>query len=429
MVEALSKAIGSQMVSKACSAAKTGAKRTRMLPPTLTLWLVVLLSVFRRLSCANLLEWVAGSLWLKPRWKRCPSTTALTKARDRLGIEPLRQLFRSLSAEWAMAASKFRVTVNARRVFAMDGATLKVADSLANRVHFGLPGRSRGRTGYPQMRSATLLDVGPRLVVAERHGPYSNAELTLARDLLSEVPVGSVVLLDRGFLAFDFLWAIKNRSCDFIVRMKKGLRRRTVEQRGPADRLVDIRISRHARRKTPDLPETWRLREITFRPKGSREHITIWTTILDPAIPWTDLVAAYCARWEIETVHDEWKTHLSMCTTVNRPVVFRSETPERIEQEWYGLLLAYNAVRQVMCEAASQAGVEPHRLSFTAALERIREAVHDMSRLRTVLLPSRYRELLASIARAVLPSRPGRHNPRVVKVKMSKFRVKQSVAA
>ena len=128
-------------------------------------------------------------------------------------------------------------------------------------------------------------------------------------------------------------------------------------------------------------------------------------------------------------MHDEWKTHLCSCTTVNRPVVFRSEAPERVEQEWFALLLAYNAIRRVMCEAAATAGVEPHRLSFTGALERTRTAIQEMSCSPTTLLPMRYKRLLASIAQVIVPDRTGRRNPRVVKIKMSKFRVKCSVAA
>jgi hypothetical protein len=445
VVEAMSKLLTTRAVSAACKLSKAKPARTRSLPPAVTLWIVVLMAVFRRLSCENLLERVSSSPLLLARWKKPPSTTALTKARDRLGIEPLQQLFRETAAEWAESSSGFRISIGGRRLYAMDGVTVKVPDTPANRAYFGLPGQSRGRTGYPQFKGVTLLDLGPRQVIAERHGPYRTAEITLARKLLSDIPLGSVLVLDRGFLAYDFLWSVKERSCDFIVRAKKNLRHRVIKEKSPGDRTVEVEIPldrrRTNRRKKRDkngkknrrrnrrLPKTWRLREVTFRPVGQTRDITVWTTILSPEVPAIDIAAGYCARWEIETVHDELKTHLAACTTVNRPVLFRSETPERIEQEWYGLLLAYNAIRRIMCEAAAEAEVQPQRLSFTGALERVREAIHDMARLQTALLPSRYRQLLRSIGRTIVPDRTGRRNPRVVKIKMSKFLVKQCVAA
>ena len=79
-----------------------------------------------------------------------------------------------------------------------------------------------------------------------------------------------------------------------------------------------------------------------------------------------------------------------------------------------------------MSTAAQTANVCPRRLSFTAALERLREASYEMMRMPACRLVARYRRLLLQIARAVIPERPGRKNPRAVKIKMSKFPLKQS---
>jgi len=85
------------------------------------------------------------------------------------------------------------------------------------------------------------------------------------------------------------------------------------------------------------------MRRISYRPRRGRETIVLLTTILDPAAASAkELVAAYHDRWEGESAFDEIKTHLCDCATVNRPVVFRSKTPSRVEQEFYGLLIAFN---------------------------------------------------------------------------------------
>jgi hypothetical protein len=42
----------------------------------------------------------------------------------------------------------------------------------------------------------------------------------------------------------------------------------------------------------------------------------------------------------------------------------RSKTPELVEQEFYGLLMAHFAIRGLMHEAALRADEDPDRLSF-----------------------------------------------------------------
>jgi hypothetical protein len=65
------------------------------------------------------------------------------------------------------------------------------------------------------------------------------------------------------------------------------------------------------------------------------------TTILDPSQgPAEELAALYAQRWEIETLLDEFKTHLR-----GGQVVLRSKTPELVQQEFYGMMLAHKAVR------------------------------------------------------------------------------------
>ena len=48
--------------------------------------------------------------------------------------------------------------------------------------------------------------------------------------------------------------------------------------------------------------------------------------------------------------------------------VLRSKTPELVEQEFYGLLLAHWTVRSLMQQAAEREKLDPDRLSFTHAL-------------------------------------------------------------
>jgi IS4 transposase len=97
---------------------------------------------------------------------------------------------------------------------------------------------------------------------------------------------------------------------------------------------------------------------------GAEPVYRLITTILDPErAPAKELAALYHERWEIETALDELKTHLR-----GAQIVLRSKTPELVEQEFYGLLMAHFAIRGLLHEAALQAGEDPDRLSFVHAV-------------------------------------------------------------
>ena len=53
-------------------------------------------------------------------------------------------------------------------------------------------------------------------------------------------------------------------------------------------------------------------------------------------------------------------------------MVLRSKTPELVEQEFYGLLLAHWTVRCLMYEAAQREGLDSDRLSFSHAVRIVR---------------------------------------------------------
>jgi hypothetical protein len=429
-VEALARVLPPSWVRDAVTESGRSSARTRLLPAEITAWIVLLLGLFRRLSYANLLGMLYDASWTPWRGSAHapPTPSALTRARDRLGVEPLQILFDRSAKEW-LARYPGR-DVCGHRLFALDGSCALVPDSAENRAHFGAPASTRGRTGYPQLRMVALLDVGTEIVVAQRVGPFWKGEMTLTKQLLPDVPLGAFVVMDRLFYCYEFLWNLwSTREAHFVVRLRKGIVTRRIRRLGKNDFLVEVTLPRSLKRLGAELPATWILREVMYRPEGATEDIRVLTSWLDPnTLPAPAVAALYHERWSEETVFDELKAHQCACAVVSRPTALRSLTPTRVLQELLGVLLAHNAVRVLMAEAGDVSEIPPRRLSFIAALERTREAVRDMMQLPTSRLVERYDRLLRSIGREIVPFRPGRHHPRAVKVKMSKYQVKRYVA-
>jgi hypothetical protein len=134
------------------------------------------------------------------------------------------------------------------------------------------------------------------------------------------------------------------------------------------------------------------------------------------------LACAYHERWEIEVIIDEVDTHQRLA---GRPL--RSLKPVGVIQELYGLLVAHYAIRFLMHEAALQAGIDPDRVSFVHALHVIHGAIPEFQMTAPEQLPQLYTRLLCDIVDRLLPERRLRSNPRVVKRKMSNFRLKRAV--
>lgn len=108
-------------------------------------------------------------------------------------------------------------------------------------------------------------------------------------------------------------------------------------------------------------------------PQG--QLIAVVTTILDPKeVSALDLACAYHQRWEEESAIGEIKTDLR-----GKAEVLRSKTPQLVEQQMWGLLLAHYAIRVLICEAADEAGYDPDRLSFIRGLRVVRRQVTDQA--------------------------------------------------
>ena len=117
---------------------------------------------------------------------------------------------------------------------------------------------------------------------------------------------------------------------------------------------------------------------------------------------------------------DEMQTHQRLAQRT-----LRSRTPVGVIQELYGLLLAHYLIRFLMHQAAVQADLDPDRLSFVRSLRIIQEAVPEFQLVAPEQRAQLYQRLLRDLARKRLPDRQPRSNPRVVKRKMSNFKLKR----
>ena len=342
------------------------SKRKRKLPASLMVSYVIALglmaSVGARQVLRHLLDQVRED---SPVHGPLATEAAITKARQRLGVEPLKELFgrfvRPLAKKWLKSA-----WYRSWRVVSLDGTTLRVLDTDANEQRFGRPTATRGKTAYPQVRLVGLLENGTRILFAVAFGAYAVAENTLARLVVPRLTKGMLCLADRGFFGYELWNQAVATGADLLWRVKSTLKP------GPLERLPDGSYLGSLRRGTIK-PVRIIAFTLTFK-NGKCEHYRLITTILDyrraPAI---ELAHLYAKRWKIETMFDELKVRIG-----GPKLLLRSATPDLVEQDVYGLLLAHFGVRHEMIGAAREQGFDPEEVSFVNALHVIIRRLPEM---------------------------------------------------
>ena len=347
----------------------TASERERDLPAQVMVYYAIALALHMGSSTREVLRclleglrWLWGAEAVKVAGK-----SGISQARTRLGEAPLRRLYAQVVQPVATRATK-GAWYRTWRLVSLDGSCLDVADTEANRAGFGCPGASRGASAFPQLRFVALVENGTHVLFGARLGRYAEGETTLAHAALAALRPGMLCLADRQFFGHALWRAAAATGADLLWRGKHNLRLPREATLADGSYLTTIYPSDKDRRhRTRGL----RVRVVEYRLEGipgTEPLYRLVTTLLDPAqAPAAELAALYHERWEIEGALAELKTQLR-----GARVVLRSKTPDLVQQEFWGLLLAHFAVRGLMHEAALKADEDPDRLSFLHAVRVLR---------------------------------------------------------
>jgi len=431
--EALAAVVTPAAVDAVVDACGARERRVRKLPAATTVFFCIAMNLYAGTCLGQVaVRVVSGLRWLWPRpdaWR--VSAGALCHARARLGARPLVALFKAVCRPLATDATSERPATPGAffgrwRLLAVDGTTWDVPDTPANERAFGRPTPSRGTSAWPQVQVVALAECGTHAVCDAGVWRHDASEHAGARRLLRSVGPGDLLTWDRGLHSFDLVVATRGRGAHLLGRVSASVQPEVVHTLRDGTQLARLRPAATRRRRAG---EQALVRLITYtlddptRPGHGEVHRLV-TSLLNPRVaPATALVEAYHARWEEELAFDELETHQ------RPPRPLRSQPPVGVVQEVYALLLAHYVVRAVIADAAGTVPaplgpLPPTRLSFLTALRLIRTAVPELQRTAPADHARLYRQLLADLVRHPLPPRRTRSYPRVVKQKMSSFRVK-----
>ena len=365
------------------------------LPPHVVVYLVMALALFADEDYEEVAARLTDTLtaWgaVDPGWS-VPSSGGITQARQRLGAEPVAELFDRIAVPVAQQLTP-DAWLGAWRLMAVDGMEWDVPATKENEAAFGYAGAGAGGgTGYPKVRVVTISECGSHAVVAAAVGPVAGSgsgEQSLARRLWGRLEPDWLVLADRNFFNWQDWCAAAGSGAALVWRVKQDLRLPVLGfaadgsytsvvvnpriRRGRRDAL--IQAAREGQELDARQARRVRVVEYTVPDRGDdpEEVICLITTILDPLqAPAAVLAQTYHQRWEHEEGNRQLKSALR-----GPGRVLRSQSPQMVEQEIYGYLLTHYAISVLICQAATGAAVDPDRVKFTRTVRLVRRRVAD----------------------------------------------------
>lgn len=411
--------IDPKWIDQALAATGKASIRKRKLPAQQVVWLVIGLALFRNQPIWH----VVRQLDLCLDEQECIAPSAAVQGRQRLGSEPLAQLFAQLTRAWGHQEAS--LTSLGLRMLAVDGVVWSTPDTPENRQALGRERDSQhGAGAWPQIRAVCLMDTYSHELLDASMGGMDKGELTLAASL--QAPDHSLTVFDRAYFSAAHLlaWQAAGEQRHWLMRAKDNLRYEVLHTNAHGDQLISMPISPRARQLHPHLPATWQARLIEVELVGKTRCFI--TSLLDvQRYSAKELAQRYCQRWEIELGFREIKQSLQG----SKPVL-RSKQPDLVRQELWGVLIAYTLLRRLMRLMAEQIKVEPLRIGFHVAAIAIIEILRFAPLETAGTLPRRLATLFEQAHLFVLPPRRSdRSYPRAVKRRLSKYPTKMPVRA
>jgi hypothetical protein len=399
--------------------------RERLFTPLLTLWTFIaqVLNADKSLSAAT----VRAMTMLSQAGKRGGShdPSGYCKARYRIPLEVLMHLVRTVAARLESLAAT-PLLWHGHRVLLVDGSSVSMPDTPANQQAFPQPSTQKEGCGFPVARIVGLFSLTTGALVDLAVGKLKDSELGLWKQLWANLERGAIAVADRGFANYADICELVACGAEIVFRIDKTRKVdfRRGKRLGRNDHIVEYvrpqkRLDRHTTQQWAALPASITLREVRFTLDVAgfcSTEVILATTLLDNAeYSIKELAGLYARRWEVETDFKHLKTSMQM-------EVLNGKKPEMIVKELWVHLLAYNLIRTLMWEAGRQRHLNPLCISLTGAIQEVLALWPYATVMPEEHLAAVYGMLLFQIGRRVIPKRPGRHEPRVLKRRHKDFK-------
>jgi len=298
---------------------------------------------------------------LHPHWKLGASATGFTQAllrRTPALAEALKRRFRRQMRACAGA----HCDRGRWRAFAVDGTRVEAPHTAANEAGLGCAGRDKTA---PQVFLTVLWHMGLGLPWDYRVGPGTASERTHMKRMVADLPPGSLVVADAGFVGYGLCLRLLRHGQHFLLRvggnitLLKGLGYYHEERDG----LVYLWPQKH-RRCRPLV-----LRLIVLR--QGKQDVYLLTDVLDPGrLSDAEAAELFGMRWGEEVFFRSYKQTLQ-----RRRLLSRTAATCLAEAQW--ALLGLWLLGLMTVSRLRSRGLDPLAFSVAKARDAVRYALRD----------------------------------------------------
>jgi hypothetical protein len=371
-----------------------------------------------------------------------PDTSGYVKARQRLSIELVKEVFDFLVRKHTEKHGALDIERKSGRVFVIDGSTLLLADTPANQAEFPQHSEQAEGAGSPIIRVTVLFCLETRSVVDYEIAPYkgkNTGEITLGIELLKNINQGDLLLGDALYAKYSFMSECLHRGINVLFHHNKisDIDFRTGKKLGENDHVIAIK--KPSNRPDYISEETWnvfpekiKIREtkcVYTRADGSVETHVLVTTLgcnyeksmelinSDGCLLFSSevLISLYKRRWDAELSFRELKHEMKIG-------IINCKSPKMALKYIMVGFISFNMIRLHAVNVSIQVEIKVSSVSFKKTKETLfvnRRVLHnakDPDQFCRI-----YVSILDEIGGQVVGNRPDRIEPRAIKMRPKSY--------
>lgn len=337
------------------------------------------------------------------------NTGGVSRARERLPEKLVTELFEKVvnNIEKKLGEKS--------KVYVLDGQVITISRTDSTLNEFGHVHNGEGEFHYPKIRVVSVHHMQSGVAKGIVIGTFQESESTLATSVISQLPEGSIVVMDRFFEKPTFLEFARQRKVKVVVRVRDAIAQRLFGKLPTelcSEKAVTwIPVSKSL--KHIQIPG--KVVKFTAQQSGFRSsEFFFFSTAAELSLD--EVASLYRQRVRVEIFIRQLKQTLKM-------FFIRAKKSQNIRKEIYIAYLTFNLLRAIMHLAAQKGNIEPERMSFTAAINLTKAYAFAFLRARTTAEKNKLiNQFVTHMGQAKLPKRKKeRSYPRVVKYPRDKY--------
>lgn len=392
--------------------------RERIFTPLITLLIFIKQVLDPDKSCRKAVSRVIATQ-LSEGTKPCSSNTGpYCKARKRLPESIINKLVEMTGRETSAKCPQ-QWKWKGRNVNVVDGTTILMPETSENQIEYPKHKNQAEGVALPILRLLVIFSLATGVVLKYAMAPISGkgtGERSLLKNILKPVMKNKDILLgDCGFQSFYLLSDLLEMGYDGLFQalpcwkfnLDKAIKL------GKNDHIVTWKKSK---RKSNMDKETYDKypKNIQIRVFKSKGNFYITTLLENKKYHKNELSQLYGLRWQAELNLRNIKTVMNMKNLT-------CKTPEMARKELGVNLLAYNIIRILMAESGFAYSISPIYLSFKNAIQYLNSLMPIFISLNKSEHSKIYQKMLYYFSCIKVGNRPGRREPRAVKLRVTQF--------